>query len=215
MRGFMWRRGAAAMALTACSASALACTNARTLSADTLKTQIGLLSQGQISQAWACTDKAGEHWVVASKLPLGDHEHKVQLLFAQFTRTASGWKKNWQARDFLPAQTKAASAEMIVIKDTDGDGLAEVFLAYALTGQAAAQGEGKLLVYYKDKKYAIRGAIAQTANDFGSRKIEPDFLTLPQPVQHQALQLWDKLSAPASASKTATSNPVFLPTTSR
>lgn len=167
----------------------------------------GLPASGHVTQAWACKDAVGEHLIQAIHQASTDPLWGTQLLFTKHTRTPSGWKKDWQARDFVLTPPSTPIAEILLIKDADGDSLADVFIAYTLPGQDKANDEGKLLVFYKDKKYAIRGAIARSPDDFGSRKISPDFLTLPQAVQTQALQLWDKLSAPGSGPSATT--PVF------
>lgn len=174
-----------------------ACT-ARALPAAMLGPQMGLSTPGEVTQAWSCKDARGDHVLVVSHQATGSKPQGTELLFTKRTRTAAGWKKDWQARDYLSEPPSSASnPEVVLMKDADGDGLADVFIGYALPRPTAASDEGKLLVYYKDRKYAIRGAIARTPSDFGSRKIDPDFSTLPQAIQTQALQLWDKISTPA------------------
>jgi hypothetical protein len=179
------------------SQPAQACT-ARTLPTKPLASQLDLPKESQITQVWSCKDTSGEQLVVAALAHASGQTHGEELLFLKYTQTSNGWKKNWQARDFLNDATSASlpPTEHVLLQDVDGDGLAEVFIAYSLPGQAAALDEGKLLVYYKDHKYAIRGAIARTPNDFGSRKIPASFLTLPPAIQNQALKLWDKLTTP-------------------
>jgi hypothetical protein len=158
--------------------------------------------EGEISQAWACKDNAGEHIVLATRQNAPEPLQGTQIQFAKFTKSASGWKRDWQARDFLlDAGNRISSSEIILLKDVDGDGLAETFIAYSLPGRTGEPDTGKLLVYFKDHKYAIRGAIAHTASDFGSRKMDAGFQALPAQIQSQALQLWDKLSPPAGLNK--------------
>jgi hypothetical protein len=170
------------------------------LALELVSAQITLAPLEQLTQAWACKDSQGDHIVTASRLPASDKRLGTQLLFVKRTHTGSSWKKDWQARDFLPESPMTlAPVEIVTLKDADGDGLAETFIAYALRSPGALLDEGKLLVFYKDQKYAIRGAIPRTPDDFGSRKISPSFLTLPASVQAQALLIWDKLSVPASA----------------
>lgn len=191
---------AALLMLTFWSPSLWACTT-RALPTASLNETLGLYTEGRVTQAWACKDASGEHVLMASRQASPDPQFAMQLSFVKHTRTPSGWKKDWQARDFLVTPPGASMPEIMLIKDVDGDSLADVFIAYTLPGQDKATDEGKLLVFYKDKKYAIRGAIARTPDDFGSRKISPNFLSLPPVVQAQALQLWDKLSAPASGQR--------------
>lgn len=163
-----------------------------------LPDKLDLPKSSQITQAWSCKDRQGEQLVVASRSIGSPSEgtRTTELTFSKYRQTAAGWKKDWQARDFLTAPPAAMAPELILLGDYDGDGQADVFLAYALPGQSAQPDEGKLLVFYKDQKYAIRGAVAHTLTDFGSRKTSENFLTLPQTIQDRAYRLWDKLNSP-------------------
>jgi hypothetical protein len=196
----LWQKGAtgalAALLAVAAPGVAAACT-ARALAPDTVPTQWGIAVEGKLTQAWACKDASGEHVVTASQQPASDKQLGTELMFVKFSRNGTAWKKDWQARDYRPdSRLRSPTPELVILKDADGDGVLDVFIAYALPGPGAATDEGKLLVFYKDRKYAIRGAIARTPDDFGSRQISPNFMTLPQPVQTEALKLWDKLSIP-------------------
>ena len=69
-------------------------------------------------------------------------------------------------------------------------------MSYALPGQGLNPDDGKLLVFYKDRKYAIRGAVASGPGDFGTRTMDPGFNALPAAVQTFALDLWDAVALP-------------------
>lgn len=197
----MWLPAAVALGFAlAAPSSALACA-ARPVPLDSLSGKLDLPKASWLTQAWSCHDAQGEELVIAAHAPAQKNGSGLgeELIFQKYRQTASGWKKDWQARDFLgPGLTSRAntSSELILIGDFDGDGLADIFIAYTLPGQPVPPDEGKLLVFHKDQKYALRGAIARSRNDFGSRKITARFLTLPQPLQDQALKLWDKLNMP-------------------
>lgn len=191
---------AALLLLGAWSPGLHACTS-RALPLATLSETLGLHTEGHVTQAWACKDASGDHVLMAARQPSPAPQFATLLTFVKHTRTPSGWKKDWQARDYLAATNIPVAPELMLIKDVDGDSVADVFISYTLPGQDKATDEGKLLVFYKDKKYAIRGVIARTPDDFGSRKVSDNFLALPQPIQAQALQLWDKLSTPANRKK--------------
>ncbi|HEX5354764.1 MAG TPA: hypothetical protein VFW93_01005 [Aquabacterium sp.] len=169
--------------------------------AGTLPDKLDLPKASQITQAWSCKDRLGEQLVVATRSPGSpgsptEGARTTELTFSKYRQTATGWKKDWQARDFLNAPPASMAPELILLGDYDGDGQADVFLAYALPGPPAQSDEGKLLVFYKDQKYAIRGAVAHSPTDFGSRKTSANFLTLPQAIQERAFRLWDKLNSP-------------------
>lgn len=163
--------------------------------------------EGQAVQAMACKDAEGEHLFIESRAqpePVRGKPQPQVLSFYKFTlATGQTAHRRWQARDFLPADDgirvgaiTASRADRFVVKDIDGDGLTEAFIAYALPGRAGAGSEGKLLVFYKDRKYAIRGAVAQGPDDFASRTLDPAFQTLPVSVQTFALGLWDQVAMP-------------------
>lgn len=179
--------------------AAHACTT-RPLPPAALPDSLELPKGSRVTQAWSCKDKLGEQLVLATlstnSQPLPPSQSEAELTFLKFRQTPLGWKRDWQARDFLHDQPAQRTNELILLGDYDGDGQADVFLAYAIPGLPAEPDEGKLLVFYKDQKYAIRGAVARTPSDFGSRKLSANFLTLPQAIQTQAFRLWDKLNSP-------------------
>jgi hypothetical protein len=150
-----------------------------------------------LDQAWRCVDQDGEHLVTVSRLR-NPGQRGTQVLFTQRTRLNGNWKKIWQARDFLVAATDPAQGarNRVLLKDADGDGHIEAYIAYVLPGPSQSVDEGKLLVFSQGKKYAIRGAIPRSPDDFGSRQIGSAFHDLPGSVQAQALNLWDQLSKP-------------------
>lgn len=164
--------------------------------------------EGQAVQAIACKDAEGEHLYIESRAQPDPVRGKAQpqvLAFYKFTLGTGQPQRRWQARDFLSADegprggtmtVSTSRADRFVVKDIDGDGLAEAFIAYALPGRSGAGSEGKLLVFYKDRKYAIRGAVAQGPDDFASRTLDPSFQTLPLSVQTFALSLWDQVALP-------------------
>lgn len=165
-----------------------------------LQAELALPSDEQLAQAWRCQDADGEHLVTVSWVRQPG-QRAAQLLFTQRTKLALTWKKGWQARDFVmgPADGHLATtvtAPRVVLRDADGDGRIEAYLGYILPGPTQAVDEGKLLVFFNARKFAIRGAIPRSAEDFGSRQIGTAFHDLPVPVQQQALGLWDALSHP-------------------
>ncbi len=163
---------------------------------------LGIKVEGQVTQAWAFKDDAGEHLVVASHMASPDRQLGIQLSLVKLTKGGSRWKQDWQARDFhLDPKHTASSSESVTIKDADGDGLADVFIAYTLPGLNTTSNEGKLLVYHKDLKYSIRGTIARTPDDFGSRNISANYPMLPAAVQALGLQIWDQISLPPDLRK--------------
>lgn len=161
---------------------------------------------GQVVQAFACKDAEGDHLFIESRAQPDAVKGKPQplvLSFYKFTLGAGSPQRRWLARDFIPAEEARATpsnsparSERLVVRDVDGDGVVEAFISYALPGRDGFISEGKLLVFYKDRKYAIRGAVAQRPDDFASRTLDPSFQTLPVSVQTFALTLWDQVALP-------------------
>ncbi len=162
-----------------------------------LMAELALPVDEVLDQAWRCVDQDGEHLVTVSRVR-NPGQRATQVLFTQRTRQNGNWKKVWQARDFLVAATDPAQGtrNRVLLKDADGDGRMEAYIAYVLPGPSQSVDEGKLLVFSQGKKYAIRGAIPRSPDDFGSRQIGSAFHELPGSVQAQALNLWDQLSKP-------------------
>lgn len=162
-----------------------------------LSPELGLQADESLDQAWVCTDLAGEHVVTVSRVR-SPGQRGTEVLFTQRSRQGKGWKRDWQARDFLIAPTERASESRnrVVLNDVDRDGHLEAYIAYVLPGPSQSVDEGKLLVFFNGRKYAIRGAIPRSPDDFGSRQIGSAFYALPAAVQAQALSLWDQLSKP-------------------
>ncbi len=169
------------------------------LQADAVKAPV----EGQIVQAVTCRDVDGEEVFVESRatgVVIAGKQQATALSFYKFTVGANGvYTKRWQARDFIPSDArggKNARAARFVVKDVDGDGSAEAFISYALPGTSANPDEGKLLVFYKDRKYAIRGAVAAYSSDFSTRNLDSAFASLPPAIQSYALGLWDTVALP-------------------
>jgi hypothetical protein len=169
---------------------------------------------GVVVQAFSCKDAEGDHLFVESRLQGATVQGKTppaELTFYKFTQTATGYIKRWHARDFAPIDersstgaraTRAPRTDRFIVRDVDGDGIVEAFISYTLPGLAPNPDDGKLLVYYKDRKFAIRGAVAQGPGDFGSRTLDVGFATLPVTVQNYALNLWDTVSLPKGLNNT-------------
>ena len=162
--------------------------------------------EGKVQQAFACADAEGASIYVETRAPTGPGSIKpgtTLVSFYKFQQTPDGqWTKRWQARDFIAAGKQARIARNVrfTVKDVDGDKVNEAFISYSLPGTSASPEDGKLLVYYKDRKFAIRGAVGMGPADFSSRMLDPGFNTLPASVQNFALLLWDNVAMPRTVS---------------
>jgi len=172
--------------------------------------QVTVPVEGKVAQAFSCKDAEGEQIFVETRLPGTVVNGKLQptaVSFYKFTLQANGKAtKRWQARDFVPADSRLSRSpkvERFTAQDVDGDGVLEAFIAYAVPGQSGNPDEGKLLVFFKDRKYAVRGAVALAPEGFSTRTLDPAFATLPAAVQNHALGLWDTVALPPSRQRTS------------
>jgi hypothetical protein len=162
--------------------------------------------EGKVQQAFACTDAEGSSIYVETRAPTGAGSIKpgtILVSFYKFQQSASGqWLKRWQARDFIAAgkQARISRTVRFIVKDVDSDKIDEAFISYSLPSASASPEDGKLLVYYKDRKFAIRGAVGMGPTDFSTRNLDAGFTTLPASIQNYALGMWDTVAMPRSVS---------------
>jgi hypothetical protein len=171
--------------------------------------QVMVPVEGKIAQAFSCKDAEGEQLFVETRLAGSVVNGKLQptaVSFYKFTLQANGKpSRRWQARDFVPADSRlsrSSKVDRFTARDVDGDGVLESFIAYSVPGQSGNPDEGKLLVFFKDRKYAVRGAVALAPDSFSTRTLDPAFATLPAAVQNHALGLWDTVALPQSRQRT-------------
>jgi hypothetical protein len=159
---------------------------------------------GKVQQAFTCNDAEGTSIYVETRGLTGAGSIKpgtIMVTFYKFQQTADGrWLTRWQARDFVPItrQMRLSRNFTITVKDVDGDKIDEAFISYSLPSDEQRMEDGKLLVYYKDKKFAVRGAVGMQPGDFSSRSVDAGFESMPAAVQRYALSLWDKVAVPVA-----------------
>ena len=181
------------------AAFALALTGAHTGACQQLTVlnpkEVDLDYTGKLIKAYECWDRLGVHVYVASRLQtgkFGDSSFRSELHFYKATNDHGGLISRWEARDIGEGLVEASFRQFLV-KDVDGDGISEAFISYELNGDGLDPDTRKVLVYYKDKKYAIRGRVAKQDGDQTTRSTDLDFETLPVSVRKLALQMWDGL----------------------
>jgi hypothetical protein len=161
--------------------------------------------EGRVVRAFGCQDALGDQLFVETRQPtlVGTRQAGTAMNFYQFTlsgpSTPNGASRRWMARDFAPADSRLSrlpQVERFTASDIDGDGVLDAFVAYSTAPTPGAAEEGKLLVFHKDRKYAVRGTVALLPGDFSTRNLDPGFDTLPGSIQRHALQLWDNMALP-------------------
>jgi len=114
-------------------------------------------------------DAAGEHVLVLSRLtgpspssPNSGRIEHIELKADYYARAGTGWQREWAVRDFVdcPGLDSAAAfdADAIAFTDLNGDGRAEVTIAYRLfCGGGIESQTVKVILRDGATKLAIRG----------------------------------------------------------
>jgi hypothetical protein len=143
--------------------------------------------KGKVLEAYEYRDDAGLHYYVATE----EASDKSDSLFiACYTKIASGFARDWQMKDFSPYGVTYLTFTKIM--DIDSDGIDEVISTYRVEGDILKKGilAFKLILHYKDKKYAIRN-ISHYGDDLGEVTMDKTFDTLPKSVRSYTVDLWN------------------------
>jgi hypothetical protein len=149
--------------------------------------------KGFVEDAYEIQDAAGLHIFVASK----EQKGKTDSLFVKyFTKVGNAWRLDWQIKDF---SIGAAVNVFTVTKfaDIDADNVFETLFAYEVGGGDMSAGNivtRKAMLFYKNKKYAIRGSFRVGNDDKGDVLVDKDFDTIPKPVKKYAIGFWNAMS---------------------
>jgi len=158
----------------------------------------GWFAQGKLLKAIRYRDADGSVRIFAVGGAYGDTglgQKVLNHLHAyNFTERDGQLQLKWQIKE---------SAEMlssidphikdVVVLDPGNDGIALVLLPYEIGVDGLDPNTAKLIAYYGDKKYAIRGSLPKEDGDEPSVKPDSSVATLPAPVQKAMWQLWKKV----------------------
>ena len=139
---------------------------------------------GGVLKAYACRDPEGRHLFLASGIPQlksVPDAGSTEVHFYKYTQSGDTWTKKWEARDFLLGAGSGIDVANFEVQAADGGASSVAYMAYRLRTAGVPTEEAKLLVFYKDRKFAVRGAIARSADDFASRNIDAGFSALAGP----------------------------------
>jgi hypothetical protein len=148
--------------------------------------------KGDLIDAYKIEDKAGVHIFVASHVQAGS----IDSLFVKYcTLVNSTWREDWQIKDF---SNKVVASLYTVTKfaDIDGDGVFETLFAYEVADDFKPGGimTRKAMLFYKNKKYAIRGQFRVGSDGSGTAVLDKDFDTIPFAIKKYAIGYWNELS---------------------
>jgi hypothetical protein len=144
-------------------------------------------------------DRAGENFLVVSQKFSRTEDNTLQQIYGYLYRMVDGrrtllWKIEDRAENWCDPGTGLASE--VVVKDLDGDGIAENAFVYNVAGACdVSPVPYKLMLHSGATKYAIRGESTVTFTDTalgGTKEFDPAFKTAPAGFREFASELWDK-----------------------
>lgn len=154
-----------------------------------------LTYKGKLIDAKEFNDAEGKHIAILSRLEdktFGQKGYKTEIYAYKYTISDGKYEKNWEIKDFNPSFLMTADiVEKLDVLDIDKDGLAETVFMYEISPDGLDPITLKLMLHYKNKKYAIRGEIPQQESDIYKQKIDPAFDELPREVRAYAIKRWD------------------------
>jgi len=143
---------------------------------------------GTVLEAYEYKDVAGLHYYIATDV----RTDKMDSLFVRcYTKTDTGFRKDWQIRDF--SAYGITYETLLKITDINNDGVYETVFAYRVEGDVLNHGTLtiKLLLHYKNQKYAIRN-FTYYGSDENKLEMDQSFNAIPKQVKAFAINMWNK-----------------------
>jgi len=159
-----------------------------------------------IFKVFKCEDKSGLFYIVFSEKYDGMNENNdtlhTKIRGFNFLSTPNGLVKQWEINDFTIKQVVAGDMETSIwfwskfseFNDIDKDGLIDPIVIYGTAGlNMYDDGRLKILVYYKEKKIAIRhqnGVLDYERNT----QVDEAFYSLPLVIQSRVKAIMKKIT---------------------
>jgi hypothetical protein len=142
------------------------------------------------------TDITGKHVVIFSKIEdksIGERGYRSEIYAYKYTYMNGEYIKQWEIKEFNPSILVTVNfLGRPEVLDIDKDGIAETIFMYEVAPDGLDPITVKLMLHYKNKKYAIRGEVPQQSSDKSRMKIDPSFDLLPAPVKSYAIEYWNR-----------------------
>ncbi|RDD83356.1 hypothetical protein DVJ77_01865 [Dyella tabacisoli] len=157
---------------------------------------------GHLLKALAYRDAYGNYRILAFggnvHGPKRDSESYVSLHAYGFLQDHGGYLARWEIKDANggPLCGLKMLTPLVDIIDA-GDGQSLVMVPYWIDCDGLDPTEVKLIMVYKDRKYAIRGNLPNQEGDEITRTPGETFKELPAVVQKTALAYWERVEAAA------------------
>lgn len=130
--------------------------------------------------------------------PTIDDKSYVSLHAYGFLEDHGGYLTKWEIKDTNSSELCGLQLLMPLVNVIDaGDGNALVVVPYWIACDGLDATVVKLIMVYKDKKYAIRGSLPNQDSDKITRTPGDNFMELPEVVRKTALAYYGKVEAAA------------------
>lgn len=152
---------------------------------------------GDAIKAYEIVDKGG-HWVlVFSKLEtgkIGENGYQSEFHAYRYLEDHGGYLLKWEIKDFggNALCSPYFDPKNLAIADIDKDGSAETIFLYQISCDGLDPAVTKLMLHYKNTKYAIRGEVPQEEGGRPVKKMDKSFDTLPPAVKKYTSNFWDE-----------------------
>lgn len=137
--------------------------------------------------------------------PKRDGESYVSLHAYGFLQDHGGYLARWEINDTNSGSLICGLRMLTPLVDVidAGDGQSLVVVPYWIDCDGLDPSDVKLIMVYKDRKYAIRGTLPHQQGDEITRTPGETFKELPAVVQKTALAYWEKVEAAAKKAAAA------------
>jgi hypothetical protein len=156
------------------------------------KAPIPVKFEGKVQECYEYKDAAGQHLLLATATGKGKN-----FFCTAYTMVNGAYTQDWQIKDFAESEIGMAD-DYTKFVDIDKDGVYETIIVYSYwTEKPKEKFVGttwKLLLHYKNKKYAVRAYEPDSDSDEPELKMDKSFDELPKAVKAYVTKYWDKLA---------------------
>ncbi|MES2109994.1 MAG: hypothetical protein V4577_14640 [Bacteroidota bacterium] len=153
---------------------------------------ISIKFEGKVQECYEYKDAAGQHLFLATATGKGKN-----FFCTAYTMVNGAYVQDWQIKDYAEI-TVDMSDNCTKFVDIDKDGVYETIFVYSYwTEKPKEKFVGttwKLMLHYKNKKYAIRAYEPDSDDDEPELMMDKSFDTLPKAVKAYVIQYWDSLA---------------------
>jgi len=158
----------------------------------------GVSFKGDFKRAVRWTDAEGDNIVVVSTHSDdgGEYGANDDLYAVRYTIADGKAQARWDLRDYVhdcgvDHQATFLRGAAIQITDLDGNGTAEVWMAYRLMCRGDISSDTmKVIAYQGAQKYAMRGETRDAGGQGGSYTFDTVFMRAPEAFREFARKLW-------------------------